>query len=90
MMASLNRIIVLKTLIKHETLLFSDIAKEENLGMIPNEIHLQFLLDELVESDHIHILSGVTPCTYTITVKGINEGKRLAREGENLDPSRAK
>ncbi|QMU29777.1 hypothetical protein [Adhaeribacter radiodurans] len=86
-MTSLNRNIVLQALIKHETLLFSDIAKEENLGMIPNEIHLQFLLDELVESDYIHILSGVSPRTYTITVKGINEGKRLAREGGNVNTS---
>ena len=86
-MTSLNRTIVLNALIKHETLLIGDIAKAENLGMVPNEVHLQFLLDELVESDHIHILSGVTPRTYTITVKGINEGKRLAGEGENVETS---
>ena len=86
-MSSLNRIIVLNSLIKHETLLFTDLAKAENLGMIADETHLQFLLDELVESDHIHILDGAHPCTYTITVKGINEGKRLTREGETLGTS---
>jgi hypothetical protein len=88
-MASLNRTIVLNSLIKHETLVFSDIAKYENLGMIPNEVHLQFLLDELVEGDYIHILNGAKPCTYTITVKGIKEGKRIAQE-EDIDVSKVK
>ena len=89
-MSSLNRIIVLNSLIKHETLQFSDIAKEENLGMIPDEIHLQFILDELVESNYIHILSGAHPCTYTITVKGIKEGKRIAKEEKSTNSSQAK
>lgn len=73
----LNRTRVLNTLIRHETLTVDDIAKEENLGLVPNKEHLQFLLDELTASEHIHILSGAVPCTYTITDKGIEEGKRL-------------
>jgi hypothetical protein len=79
-MLTLNRTLVLKSLIKHETLLLGDIAKEENLGMIPNEAHLQYLLDELNESGHIHLMDGIEPPTYTITVKGINEGARLSNE----------
>ncbi|RYE50730.1 MAG: hypothetical protein EOP48_19300 [Sphingobacteriales bacterium] len=73
----LNRKIVLDTLIKHETLLEADIAKEENLGMIPNKVQLGFLLSELTLSGHIQVLSGAEPLTYTITQKGIEEGKRL-------------
>ena len=76
-MSTLNRTIVLNTLIKHETLTLGDIAKKENLGVVPNEMHLKFLLDELNESGHLHEMSGVTPCTYTITDKGIEEGARL-------------
>jgi hypothetical protein len=76
-MPQLNRTVVLDTLIQHETLIIDDIAKEENLGFIPDKMHLQLLLDELTESRHINILDGVTPCTYTITDKGIAEGKRL-------------
>jgi len=79
----LNRTIVLNTLIRHETLTIIDIAKEENLGTVPNEEHLQLLLDELTESDHVHILSGAVPRTYTITDKGIKEGARLQAEAEN-------
>jgi hypothetical protein len=72
-----NRRILLDTLIKHETLTVADIAKEENLGLVPNKEHLGFLLRELSISGHIHALSGVVPITYTITQKGIDEGKRL-------------
>lgn len=78
-MTNLNRIIVLNTLIKHETLTIGDFAKEGYLGMTPRENHLQFLIDELVESGHIGMLNGVIPCTYTITDKGIREGARLAQ-----------
>lgn len=76
----LNRSIVLNTLIKHETLVIGDLSKKENLGLMPNTSHLQLLIDELIESGHVHQLDGVTPCTYTITDKGIQEGKRLAQE----------
>lgn len=80
-MTQLNRKLVLDTLIRHETLLMDDIAKEENLGFVPDKKQLQFLLDELTESRHLTLLDGVTPLTYTVTNKGIGEGKRL-NEGE--------
>ena len=79
-MSKLNRTIILDTLIKHETLIIKDIGKEENLGFVPNKEDLQFLLDELTESGHLTMLSGVTPFTYTITDKGIAEGKKLKEE----------
>jgi hypothetical protein len=77
-----NRKILLDTLIKHETLTENDIAKEENLGLVPNKEQLGFLLSELSLSGHIHALSGVVPVTYTITQKGIDEGKRLGEATE--------
>lgn len=79
-MTTINRIIVLNKLIRHETLTIDDLEKEKNLGMVPNEDHLNFLLIELEQSGYITLLDGVTPTTYTITVKGIEEGKRLNRE----------
>jgi hypothetical protein len=72
-----NRKILLDALIRHETLMVDDIAKEENLGVVPDKEQLGFLLSELSLSGHIHALSGVVPVTYTITQKGIDEGKRL-------------
>jgi hypothetical protein len=72
-----NRKILLDALIRHETLIVDDIAKEENLGVVPDKEQLGFLLSELSLSGHIHALSGVVPVTYTITQKGIDEGKRL-------------
>lgn len=79
-MLKLNRTIVLNTLIKHETLVIGDLVKKENLGLTPDTTHLQLLVDELIESGHVHQLEGVTPYTYCITDKGIQEGKRLAQE----------
>ena len=76
-MSTLNRIVVLNALIKHETLTLPDLSKEENLGMIPNEHHLRLLLDDLEESSYIQQLRGAAVCTYTITAKGIKEGKRI-------------
>ena len=76
-MSHINRTLLLNTLIKHETLTIVDIAKKENLGMIPDKRHLNFLLEELIESGDIDTLNGVTPCTYTITDHGIREGARL-------------
>ena len=73
----INRKIMLDTLIKHETLTEEDIAKEENLGLVPNKEQLGFLLSELSLSGHIQVLSGAFPVTYTITQKGIDEGNRL-------------
>jgi hypothetical protein len=77
-----NRKVLLDTLIKHETLTVDDIAKEENLGLVPNKEQLGFLLSELSLSGHIYALSGVVPVTYTITQKGIDEGKRLGEATE--------
>jgi hypothetical protein len=76
-MPTLNRIIVLDTLIRHETLTLIDFAKKENLGMVPNEHHLRLLLDELEQGSYVQKLDGAQLCTYTITDKGIAEGKRL-------------
>jgi len=76
-MATLNRKMVLNALIKHETLTLPDLSKAENLGAVPNEHHLRFLLEELEEELYIQQLSGAGVCTYTITNKGIEEGKRL-------------
>jgi hypothetical protein len=79
-MSLLNREIVLDTMIRHETLIIDDIGKEENMGFVPNKEHLQFLLNELTDSGHLVLLDGTTPCTYSITDKGIAEGKRLKDE----------
>jgi len=82
-MISINRTLVLNSLIKHETLTILDIRKAENLGVIPDNARLNFLLNELIESGHVHALNGVTPLTYTITTKGIVEGERLNEKIEN-------
>ncbi len=75
-----NRIAVLNTMIKHETLAIDDIGKEENMGFKPNKWQLQFTLDKLVKEGYLTMLSGVSPFTYTITSKGIIEQKRLNGE----------
>jgi hypothetical protein len=76
-MSTLNRALVLNTLIQHETLTFPDLGKKENLGVTANQHHLQLLVDELEEDSYVQKLGGTIPCTYTITDKGIAEGKRL-------------
>ncbi|MGE5520235.1 MAG: hypothetical protein ACM3VS_09945 [Candidatus Dadabacteria bacterium] len=76
-LTTVSRSIVLDTLIKHETLTIADLVKKENLGVVPNRVHLKYLLMELVESGCIKKLNGITPYTYTITPKGIAEGARL-------------
>ena len=76
-MLTLNRKLLLKTLIKHETLTLTDIGREKNLGLTPNKHHLQILLDELERDSYIQKLGGAIPCTYTITNKGITEGNGL-------------
>jgi len=70
---------VLNTLIRHETLTLEDFAKEENLGLVPNGHHLKLLLEELEGDAYVKQLSGADLCTYTITDKGIAEGKRLSK-----------
>ena len=76
-MLTLNRKLLLNTLIKHETLTLTDIGREKNLGLTPNKHHLKLLLDELEEDSYIQKLDGAMPCTYTVTDKGIEEGNRL-------------
>ena len=76
-MSTLNRTLVLNTLIKHETLTLQDLGKEENLGISANGHHLQLLVDELEEESYIQKIGGAVPSTYTITDKGLAEGKRL-------------
>lgn len=76
-MLTLNRKLLLNTLLKHETLTLTDIGKEKNLGLVPNRHHLQLLLDELEQDSYIQKLGGTVPCTYTVTEKGITEGNRL-------------
>ena len=79
---------ILNTLIKHETLTISDLVKMVNPGTLSADNHLQYLLDELIQSGHINMLNGVTPSTYTITNTGIKEGKRLAQEVHDVNNSR--
>lgn len=76
-MLTLNRKLLLNTLIKHETLTLTDIGREKNLGLVPNKHHLQLLLDKLEQDSYIQKLSGAVPCTYTVTEKGISEGNKL-------------
>jgi hypothetical protein len=76
-MTNISRTLVLNTLIKHETLTITDLAKKENLGMVANKFLLNFLLDDLVKSGEVQTLNGVIPVTYTITDAGIKEGERL-------------
>ena len=76
-MITLNRLLLLNTLIKHETLTLADLGKKENIGLIPNKQHLQHLLDQLEKEECIEKLDGASAKTYTITGKGIAEGNRL-------------
>ena len=76
-MSNINRTTVLNTLIKHETLTVTDLRKQENNGVVPDSVHLNYLLNELIESGHVSALNDVTPVTYTITTEGIAEGERL-------------
>ena len=76
-MLTLNRRLVLDTLISHETLTFDDLLKEKNLGLIPNQHHLRLLLEELESGLFVKMLEGPNESTYTITDKGIEEGRRL-------------
>ena len=77
MTSILNRQLVLNTLIRHETLTLTDFSKEENLGLTPNEHHFNLLLEELEGGLYIQQLDGTAERTYTITDKGIAEGKRM-------------
>ena len=46
-MSNINRTMVLNSLVMHETLTTVDIGKEENLGVMPGKVRLNFLLDKL-------------------------------------------
>ena len=76
-MSTLSRTLVLNTLIKHETLTLPDLGKEENLGIAANEHHLLTLLESLEDEAFVKKLNGAIISTYTITDKGIAEGRRL-------------
>jgi hypothetical protein len=52
-MLTLSRKLLLDSLIKQKTLTFTDIGKEHNLGLVPNEHRLQILLDELENDSSI-------------------------------------
>jgi hypothetical protein len=73
----ITRKVVLATLTKHETLTIDDLSKEENLGLVPDQNQLNFLLRQLAIGGYILSLKGVTPLTYTITNAGIEENDRL-------------
>ncbi|MCW3114659.1 MAG: hypothetical protein JWR18_3055 [Segetibacter sp.] len=77
-MPQVTPLIVLNTLIKHETLTLTDLAKEENIGMCPAPDDLQSVLDELNNRGFVDVLNDVSPVTYTITTDGITEGERLS------------
>ena len=74
-MLTLTPNLVLNTLIRHETLTIVDLAKEENIGLVPDQQHLQLILDELKLDGSIDVLNGANPVTYTITDKGIEQSK---------------
>ena len=77
MSAVLSQSLILNMLVKHETLTLDDLSKEENLGLVPEEVHLHVMLDELTAGGHLVVLNGVKPSTYTITGKGIAECNRI-------------
>ena len=74
----LTRNLVLETMVRHETLTLVGLQEQEVMGFDPNKEQLHILLSELVETECLTLLNGVTPETYTITNKGIGEGKKLA------------
>jgi hypothetical protein len=81
-MPQITPLIVLNTLIKHETLTLDDLAKEENIGMTLRPDDLQSVLDELNSNGFVDVLNDVLPITYTITDDGITEGSRLSDKFE--------
>lgn len=74
-MLTLNRKLLLNTLIQHKTL--TDIGREKKPGFTPNKHPLRLLLDELEQDSYIQKPGGAIPCTNTVTDKGITEGNRL-------------
>jgi len=72
-----TRHLLLTTLSKHEALTIDDIAKPENLGLLPDPSQLKYLLHQLIIRGHIAKMNGTSPATYTITKEGIEENNRL-------------
>ncbi len=81
-MPHITSLIVLNTLIKHETLTLNDLAKEENIGMSLRTNDLEDVLNKLSDDGFVDVLNGVSPVTYTITAEGICEGERLSDKFE--------
>lgn len=81
-MPHITPLIVLNTLIKHETLTINDLASEKNIGMELSQDDLQLALDELNKEGFVECLDDVVPVTYTITSDGIIEGERLSSKFE--------
>ena len=69
---------LLNTVSKHHHLTLNEIVKEENLGMVPDEYQVRYLLRQLTINGFIKVLEGISPVTYMITAKGAEEQKRLA------------
>ena len=80
-MSSINRNVLFETFSKHETVTFDHLKELLNTEGGSNENHLEFLLEELGEEGYLKNFEGVTPSTYTITDKGLEEAGRL-REAE--------
>ena len=55
-MTNINRTVFLNSLIKNETLAITRVAKVKNLGIVPDKAHLNYLINELIKSGHIHAL----------------------------------
>ena len=53
-------------------------GKPEKIISADPVLHLRLLLEELEGDSYVQQLSGAALCTYTITDKGIAEGKRLS------------
>lgn len=81
-MNSLNPSLVLDTLIKHETLTIHDLSKEENLGIPCTPEEVEPLLHKLKDHGFVTALANVHPPTYTITDKGIKEGRKWKEEAK--------
>lgn len=76
-MLFITRKIILETLSHHQSLTLNDIRSEENLGFIPDPFQLTFLLRQLIIKEQVRVVSGVSPVTYAITGKGMEERTRL-------------
>lgn len=76
-MTSITPIIVLKALVKHETLTLPDLMLEKNLGVRVANEEVATAVEKLHQQDLVDMLDGVKPPTYTITEKGIEASQQL-------------